>query len=49
MKKKSMINAHVHFDVWSTPVVHSAHLDLEAVFQTTGDIYFFFNQEINRN
>lgn len=42
MKKQSIINKQVYFDIWETPIVNASYLDLEAVFQTISDIYFFF-------
>lgn len=43
MKKQSIVNKQIYFDIWESPIKHAQYLDLEAVFQTTGDIYFFFH------
>ena len=43
MKKQSILNKQVYFATWETPVKHTPYLDLEAVFQTGGHIYFFFH------
>jgi hypothetical protein len=43
VKKHSIINKQVLFEVWDAPVVHAPYLDLETIFQTRSDIYFFFH------
>lgn len=42
MKKQSLINKQIYFDTWKTPIAHAVFLDLETVFQTIGNVYFFF-------